>query len=101
MQEIKLEKLDDNRWLVPQTGAMRVPGIIYASDKTAGLLAKDESARQVANVAHLPGIVNFSLAMPDIHWGYGFPSAAWRLSIWRRASFLPAAWATTSTAAAA
>ena len=73
MQEIKLEKLDDNRWLVPQTGAMRVPGIIYASVKTSGLLAKDESARQVANVAHLPGIVNFSLAMPDIHWGYGFP----------------------------
>jgi len=73
MYDIKLEKLDDNRWLVPQTGAMRVPGIIYASDKTAGLLAKDESARQVANVAHLPGIVNFSLAMPDIHWGYGFP----------------------------
>lgn len=64
MYDIKLEKLDDNRWLVPQTGAMRVPGIIYASDKTAGLLA---------NVAHLPGIVNFSLAMPDIHWGYGFP----------------------------
>ena len=73
MYDIKLEKLDDNRWLVPQTGAMRVPGIIYASVKTSGLLAKDESARQVANVAHLPGIVNFSLAMPDIHWGYGFP----------------------------
>jgi tRNA-splicing ligase RtcB len=73
MSEIKLEKLDDNRWLVPKVGAMRVPGIIYANAKLHGLLGHDESARQVANVAHLPGIVNFSLAMPDVHWGYGFP----------------------------
>ncbi len=73
MSEIKLEKLDDNRWLLPQTGAMRVPGIIYANENIHDLLKHDESARQVANVAHLPGIVNFSLAMPDVHWGYGFP----------------------------
>ena len=73
MHEIKLEKLDDNRWLVPKTGAMRVPGIIYANEKMSGLLLKDESAKQVANVAHLPGIINYSLAMPDVHWGYGFP----------------------------
>jgi len=73
MSEIKLEKLDDNRWLLPQTGAMRVPGIIYANENIHDLLRHDESARQVANVAHLPGIVNFSLAMPDVHWGYGFP----------------------------
>lgn len=71
--EIKLEKIDDNRWLVPQTGSMRVPGIIYANDKIHDLLQHDESAKQVANVAHLPGIINFSLAMPDVHWGYGFP----------------------------
>ncbi len=73
MSEIKLEKLDENRWLLPQTGAMRVPGIIYANEIIHDLLKHDESARQVANVAHLPGIVNFSLAMPDVHWGYGFP----------------------------
>lgn len=73
MSEIKLEKIDDNRWLLPQTGGMRVPGIIYANEKIFDLLKNDESAKQVANVAHLPGIVNFSLAMPDIHWGYGFP----------------------------
>ncbi|KAF0154002.1 MAG: tRNA-splicing ligase RtcB [Syntrophaceae bacterium] len=73
MNEIKLEKIDDNRWLVPQTGLMRVPGIIYANEKIYDLLKNDESAKQVANVAHLPGIVNYSLAMPDIHWGYGFP----------------------------
>lgn len=73
MSEIKLEKLDENRWLLPQTGSMRVPGIIYANEKIFDLLQHDESTKQVANVAHLPGIVNFSLAMPDIHWGYGFP----------------------------
>ncbi len=73
MSEIKLEKIDDNRWLLPQTGAMRVPGMIYANEKIFDLLKNDESAKQVANVAHLPGIVNYSLAMPDIHWGYGFP----------------------------
>ncbi len=73
MSEIKLEKLDENRWLLPQTGSMRVPGIIYANVKIHDLLQHDESTKQVANVAHLPGIVNFSLAMPDIHWGYGFP----------------------------
>jgi tRNA-splicing ligase RtcB len=73
MSDMKLEKMDDNRWLLPQTGGMRVPGIIYANEKIYDLLKNDESAKQVANVAHLPGIVNYSLAMPDVHWGYGFP----------------------------
>ena len=73
MSDSKLEKIDDNRWLLPQTGSMRVPGIIYANEKIVDLLKNDESAKQVANVAHLPGIVNYSLAMPDVHWGYGFP----------------------------
>ena len=52
---------------------MRVPGIIYASEKLMRAMGQDESPRQVANVAHLPGIVKRSLAMPDMHWGYGFP----------------------------
>ncbi len=73
MSEIKWERLDANRLLIPPTGGMNVPGIIYANDKIAALLRNDESTRQVANVAHLPGIVSFSLAMPDVHWGYGFP----------------------------
>ena len=54
-------------------GSMRVPGMIYANEKILNLLKNDESTKQVANVAHLPGIVNYSLAMPDVHWGYGFP----------------------------
>jgi len=52
---------------------MRVPGLIYASSKLLEMIRKDQAPEQVANVAFLPGIVNYSLAMPDIHWGYGFP----------------------------
>jgi tRNA-splicing ligase RtcB len=52
---------------------MRVPGLIYASDALLRAAGADESPRQVAHVAHLPGIVGCSLAMPDMHWGYGFP----------------------------
>jgi tRNA-splicing ligase RtcB (3'-phosphate/5'-hydroxy nucleic acid ligase) len=73
MSENKLERIDDNRLLLPQTGGMKVPGMIYANEKIYQLLKGDESTKQVANVAHLPGIVNYSLAMPDVHWGYGFP----------------------------
>jgi tRNA-splicing ligase RtcB len=73
-EEIRFEKIDDWRWKIPKTGKMRVPGLIYASEEMLMRDIKiDESPRQVANVAHLPGIVGYSLAMPDIHWGYGFP----------------------------
>src|SRR3972149_7057812 len=75
MSKVKLElrKLDANRWKIPQVGGMRVPGIIYADESLLKDITMDESPRQVANVAHLPGIVRYSLAMPDMHWGYGFP----------------------------
>ncbi|HPM76314.1 MAG TPA: RtcB family protein [bacterium] len=66
-------RLDAFRLQLPRTGAMRVPGIIYADETLERDLARDEAAKQVRNVAHLPGIVSASLAMPDIHWGYGFP----------------------------
>src|SRR5688572_22538812 len=52
---------------------MRVDGIVYASEAMMEELRDDPSLDQVANVAHLPGIVEASFAMPDIHWGYGFP----------------------------
>ena len=52
---------------------MRVPGLLYTSEKLLKGMGADEGPRQVANVAHLPGIVKSSLAMPDMHWGYGFP----------------------------
>jgi tRNA-splicing ligase RtcB len=58
---------------LPPTGGMRVPGRVFADDFLVDSLRGDESLVQVANVAHLPGILCCSLAMPDIHFGYGFP----------------------------
>lgn len=69
----KLKRLDENRWLIPKTGKMRVPGLIFADSKLLPDIEKDSSADQVFNVAHLPGIVGHSIALPDMHWGYGFP----------------------------
>jgi len=71
--EIKLQKKDDYRWFIPRTGNMRVPGLIFANRHLISDIQQDQSLAQVANVATLPGIVEHSLAMPDIHWGYGFP----------------------------
>jgi tRNA-splicing ligase RtcB len=70
-----LERVDAWRWRLPMSydGRMRVDGLIYASEKMLGHLRLDKTPQQVANVASLPGIVGHSLAMPDIHWGYGFP----------------------------
>jgi tRNA-splicing ligase RtcB len=71
--QIRLEKLDNYRWLIPKTGPMRVPGLIFSNAELIKAVQEDQSLIQVANVATLPGIVKHSLAMPDIHWGYGFP----------------------------
>ncbi|MFA5351434.1 MAG: RtcB family protein, partial [Candidatus Omnitrophota bacterium] len=72
---IPLDKIDDYRWSIPRSykPGMRVPGLIYADEKLLKDIYQDKAMEQVANVAFLPGIVNNSLAMPDIHWGYGFP----------------------------
>ncbi|MGE5364341.1 MAG: RtcB family protein [Bacteroidota bacterium] len=69
---IKLDKIHDYLWEIPKTGRMQVPGRIYISQQML-LSGLDEALTQVVNVAHLPGIQKYSLAMPDIHWGYGFP----------------------------
>jgi tRNA-splicing ligase RtcB len=61
------------RWRIDPVDGMRVPGIIYSSPELLPDLTADKSAAQVANVATLPGIVAASYAMPDVHWGYGFP----------------------------
>jgi tRNA-splicing ligase RtcB len=73
--QVKLEKIDNYRWRIPRSykPGMRVPGIVYADEKLLKDIYQDKALEQVANVAFLPGIVNASLAMPDIHWGYGFP----------------------------
>jgi len=70
-----LEKIDDYRWRIPKSykSGMRVCGVIYADDNLLQSIKHDRAPEQVANVAMLPGIVKYSLAMPDIHWGYGAP----------------------------
>ena len=71
----KLRKLDDFRWEIPKDykPGMRVPGLVFADEAMMQSIAEDQALEQVANVACLPGIVDHALAMPDIHWGYGFP----------------------------
>jgi tRNA-splicing ligase RtcB (3'-phosphate/5'-hydroxy nucleic acid ligase) len=70
----QLEKIDEYRWRIPKSAksGMRVDGLIYASETMLHQILEDKAAEQVANVAFLPGIVGSSMAMPDIHWGYGF-----------------------------
>lgn len=70
---MNIRQIDAYRWEIPRTGDMRVPGRVYTSERMMQDLQREEALKQVANVAHLPGIVGASLAMPDIHWGYGFP----------------------------
>jgi len=68
----RLKQVGDTEWRLEPTGAMRVPGIIYA-DRALVEAMDDKVAEQIGNVASLPGIVAASYAMPDAHWGYGFP----------------------------
>jgi len=67
----RLKRINDCEWQLPQTGAMRVPGVIFADENLIRAM-DDKVPEQVANVATLPGIVKASFAMPDAHWGYGF-----------------------------
>jgi len=66
-QTIKTVKINDYLFEIPKTGRMLVPGRLYVN------VIEDKSLQQVINVAHLPGIQKYSIAMPDIHMGYGFP----------------------------
>jgi tRNA-splicing ligase RtcB (3'-phosphate/5'-hydroxy nucleic acid ligase) len=69
-----LEQIDECRWRIPRSAkpGMRVDGIVFTDERLLDALRSDEALEQVANVAFLPGIQCASLAMPDIHWGYGF-----------------------------
>ena len=73
MPNYDLEKLDDYRWRVPKQGGMQVPARLYATEEMLEDILSDDAPQQAVNVAHMPGIVEASMAMPDIHWGYGFP----------------------------
>lgn len=69
-----LIRVNDCCWRIPKSykPGMRIDGLIYADDALMELIRADQAPEQVANVAFLPGIQHASLAMPDIHWGYGF-----------------------------
>jgi tRNA-splicing ligase RtcB len=73
MAHVELERVEPCVWEIPRRGDMRVPGRVFASEELMADIRGDPSLEQVRNVATLPGIVGWSLAMPDIHWGYGFP----------------------------
>jgi len=68
-----LQEIAEHTYRLEPHGDMRVPGIVYASEEILEVASGDRALEQVANVATLPGIVGASIAMPDIHWGYGFP----------------------------
>ena len=70
---MKLRQVSPFLWEIPREGRMKVPGRVYLAASQLEQLRADKALEQVVNVAHLPGIVGYSLAMPDIHWGYGFP----------------------------
>lgn len=83
MELSSLVRKSDYEWWIPQTETMRVPGVIYGSETLVRDM--DEKVReQVTHVAMLPGIQRASYAMPDAHWGYGFPIGGWRRSIHRK-----------------
>src|SRR5881227_2082695 len=69
-----LEQVDACCWRIPKgyKPGMRVDGLIFANERLLAQISQDQAPEQVANVAFLPGIQSASLAMPDIHWGYGF-----------------------------
>ncbi|WP_337859793.1 RtcB family protein [Ferroplasma sp.] len=70
---LPIKKISEYQYEIPVTGNMKVPGTIYINDKLLSNFTDDEPVKQVMHVASLPGIVKSSMAMPDIHLGYGFP----------------------------
>jgi len=73
MPDIQYRRINEACVEIPMQGGMRVPGRVYVNAALLETQKADEALQQVANVAHLPGIVKYSMAMPDFHWGYGFP----------------------------
>ena len=67
-----LRRRSEFEWVIEPRGRMRVPGLLFASEPLVRAM-DTKVLEQVSNVATLPGIVGNSMAMPDIHWGYGFP----------------------------
>lgn len=87
----QLQRIDENRWLAPRTlrSAMLTDALIYADDRLIEPILQDLSIEQAMNVACLPGIVGRSLAMPDIHQGYGFPIGGVAATDWKHGVVSP------------
>jgi tRNA-splicing ligase RtcB len=73
MEQIEVKKVNEFEWKIPQAGKMKVPAIVYASKKLLKDIQKDITLQQIKNVAMLPGIQKYAIALPDAHQGYGFP----------------------------
>ena len=75
MRTSDLQRLDDFLWEIPKSyrGDMRVPGRVYTTERMLEQIVGDRSLEQLVNVASLPGIQKYAIAMPDVHEGYGFP----------------------------
>src|SRR5580700_1197539 len=73
MSDSQFKQIAPATYLIPQTKGMKVPGLIIATEELLKEIEIDKPIEQVRNVAYLNGIVGYSIAMPDIHWGYGFP----------------------------
>ncbi len=87
---VAIQQLNEVTWEIPPVNNMRVPGRIYASRKMMeAIIHEDEAIRQVMNVATLPGIQKYSIAMPDIHWGYGFPIGGVAATDWQEGVISP------------
>ena len=72
-RDYSIEKITDWEWQIPASGAMNVPVRIFADEDLLQGIERDNAVQQALNVATMPGIVGAALAMPDAHWGYGFP----------------------------
>jgi len=70
---MELRKITDNVWEISKHGEMRVPALVYASERLLADVKRDLTLEQARNVACLPGIQRMSYVMPDAHQGYGFP----------------------------
>jgi len=70
--KIEIKKINEYEWEIPKTGEMKVPCRIFASEKLLEGMQKDNTLQQVMNVAKLPGILKYSIALPDAHSGYGY-----------------------------
>ncbi len=70
---VDIKKISDIEWEIPKSGKMKVPAIVYASEKLLDSIKSDKTLEQIKNVATLPGIIKKAIALPDAHQGYGFP----------------------------